>query len=119
MGSKAPPHKNLKAWQYAMELVRDVYTLTKKFPKEEMYGLTSQMRRAAISIPSNIAEGAAGRSNKHFASYLLNAVGSLAELDTQIEISYSLDFINHKEKTVILEKCNRVKALTMGLKNSL
>ena len=119
MDSKQPPHKNLKAWQYSIELVRDIYWVTKKFPKEEMYGLTSQMRRAAVSIPSNIAEGAIGRSKKHFANYLLNSVGSLAELDTQIEIAHMLGYINNDDKIGVIEKLNRVKALSLGLKNSL
>lgn len=119
MGSNQPPHKSLKAWKYGIELVKDIYKLNQGFPKEEIYGLTSQMRRAAISIPSNIAEGAIGRTKKHFASYLLNAIGSLAELDTQIEIAHMLEYINHDDKTEVIEKLNRVKALTLGLKNSL
>jgi four helix bundle protein len=119
MDGKDAPHKRLKAWQLSIELVKDVYKLTQSFPKEEMYGLTSQMRRAAISIPSNIAEGAIGRTKKHFASYLLNSIGSIAELDTQIEIAQTLEFITNDEEVELIEKLNRVKALTLGLKNSL
>jgi four helix bundle protein len=119
MDSKQPPHKSLKAWKYGIDLVKDIYKISKGFPKEEMYGLTSQMRRAAISIPSNIAEGAIGRTKKHFTSYLLHSLGSLAELDTQIEIAHSLEYINNEDKMAVIKKLNRVKALTMGLKNSL
>lgn len=74
------PHKKLLAWQKSMDLVEEIYDLTKRFPREEVYGLTSQLRRAAISVPSNIAEGAAGRSPVQFKNYLSVAIGSLNEL---------------------------------------
>ena len=77
------PYKKLKIWEKGMELVKVVYECTRQFPKEELYALTSQMRRAAISIPSNIAEGSQRTSNKEFANYVLMAKGSLAELETQ------------------------------------
>ena len=81
------PHKKLNVWGSAMELVVDVYRLTESFPSRETYSLTSQIRRAAISIPSNIAEGAARQTRKEFVNYLHMAQGSLSELDTQIEIA--------------------------------
>lgn len=80
------PHKKLKAWQHAMHIVTDVYKLTEAFPSEEKFGMTSQMRRCAVSIQSNIAEGAALNTHKEFINYLHLAQGSLAELDTQLEI---------------------------------
>ena len=88
-------HKDLEIWQRSIELVEGVYKLTRTFPQEELYGLMSQMRRAAISIPSNIAEGAARRSNKEFVQFLYVALGSLSELETQcliaIRLGYSKD----------------------------
>ena len=85
-------HKDLIVWQKAMELIVAVYDLTSKFPKEEMYGLTSQMRRSAISIPSNIAEGKKRGTRKDYRQFLLVAYGSGAELETQIEIAKMLPF---------------------------
>ena len=78
------PHKKLVAWQKSMDLVERIYELSKRFPKEEIYGLTSQVRRAAVSVPSNIAEGAAGRSSVQFMNFLSIAIGSLNELATQL-----------------------------------
>ncbi|MDD5626330.1 MAG: four helix bundle protein [Patescibacteria group bacterium] len=88
-------YKDLIVWQKAITLVIEIYTLTNKFPKEEIYGLTSQMRRAAISIPSNIAEGRRRGSKKEFHQFLLIAYGSGAELETQIEIAKKLPFGNN------------------------
>lgn len=80
-------HRNLRVWQSGLELADVVYALTTKFPSEERYGLAAQMRRAAVSIASNVAEGAARASNAEFLRFLHAARGSLAELDTQIEIA--------------------------------
>src|SRR6266850_6241194 len=88
------PHKKLIAWRKSMDLVERVYELSKNFPREEVYGLSSQMRRAAISAPSNIAEGAAGRSSVQFRNYLSVAIGSLNELDTQLEIAQRVGYVN-------------------------
>lgn len=85
-------YRDLTVWKKSMELVITVYALTDKFPHSEMYGLTSQMRRAIISIPSNIAEGRRRSSRKDFRHFLLNAFGSGAELETQIEIAKNLKF---------------------------
>ena len=81
------PHKKLDAWKLSMDLVIDVYRVTDKFPSHEKYGLIDQIRRATISIPSNIAEGAARQTKKEFSNYLHIAQGSLSELDTQIELA--------------------------------
>jgi four helix bundle protein len=110
-------HHNLKAWQEAMQLVKDVYTVTISFPKEESYGLTSQIRRAAVSIPSNIAEGAARTGTKEFLRFLSIARGSLSELETQIILAKELSFM--KSNKEILEKINGVFGLIGGLMNSL
>ena len=79
------PHKRLIAWQKSMGLVVLLYDLTRKFPKDETYGLVSQIRRAGVSVPSNISEGAAGRSAEQFKNFLGIAIGSLNEVSTQLE----------------------------------
>ncbi len=87
-------HKDLIVWQKSIQLVTKVYELTKTFPKEELFGLTSQMRRAAVSIPSNIAEGRNRGSRKDFRQFLLVAFASANELETQILISVNLNYVN-------------------------
>jgi four helix bundle protein len=89
---KLDSYKDLIVWQKAMDLVIEIYSLTESFPKSELYGLVSQMRRAAVSIPSNIAEGRRGGSKKEFHQFVVIAFGSGAELETQIEISKRLPF---------------------------
>ena len=108
------PHYRLEAWKEAMSLVKMVYTLTQTFPKDELYGLTNQMRRAAVSIPSNIAEGAARSSRKEFAHFLSIARGSLSELETQLLISVDLGFLIAKHD--VFDKADRVSRLVTGLK---
>jgi len=112
------PHKNLDAWKKAMDLVTEVYRITSKFPKEEIYGLISQLRRASVSVPSNIAEGAAGRTNADFARFLTMALGSLSEMDTQIEISYRLNYIEINKFDILIEKVDQCKSIVFGLKKS-
>ena len=85
-------HHDLRVWQDAMALVPRVYEFSKQFPADERFGLTAQIRRCAVSIPSNIAEGAARSSRKEFAHYLMIARGSLSELDTQLRIAHDLGF---------------------------
>lgn len=81
-------HKDLKVWQESMLLVEDIYSITSTFPKEEVFGLTSQMKRAAISIPSNIAEGSGRNGKAELMRFLYISLGSLSELDTQIDIAF-------------------------------
>jgi four helix bundle protein len=85
-------HKDLVVWNKAMDLVTEIYRLTKEFPKDEMFGLVSHLRRSAISVPSNIAEGKGRISKKEFHYFLGNARGSLAELETRIIISFNLGY---------------------------
>jgi four helix bundle protein len=92
-------HKDLTLWKESINLVEDIYSISKNFPKEEMYGLTSQMRRCAVSVPSNIAEGAGRKGEKEFARFLYIALGSLSELETQFEISIRLNYIPNEIKT--------------------
>lgn len=87
-------HKELDTWQQAMNLVKLTYQVSANFPKVEQFGLTSQMRRAAVSVPSNIAEGVARGTTKEYAHFLSIAKGSLSELDTQFEIALMLGFID-------------------------
>jgi four helix bundle protein len=86
------PHKKLDAWKLSMDLVIEIYKLTNKFPNQERYGLIDQIRRAAISIPSNIAEGAARHTKKEFVNYLHIAQAYLSELDTQGELAWRLSY---------------------------
>ena len=109
------PHKKLKVWQLGMEIVMDVYKLTESFPEGEKYGLTSQMRRCAVSIPSNIAEGAARNTNKEFVNFLHIAQGSLAELETQLEISLRLKLIGKDFWVVIDSKLLEEDKMMSGL----
>ncbi len=87
------PHKKLNVWKSAIELVLEIYQLTQLFPGEEKYGLASQMKRAAVSVASNIAEGAARKTKKEFIQYLHMAQGSISELDTQLEITKQLKYV--------------------------
>jgi len=87
-------HKDLNVWKKAMDLSAQVYSLTAKFPKEELYGLTSQIRRSAVSIPSNIAEGAARHSRKEFIQFLHIASGSVAELETQFILAIQIGLLS-------------------------
>jgi len=91
-------HKDLEVWKKSIEMVSMIYLVTKSFPKEELYGITNQIRRAAVSVPSNIAEGSGRNSPKEFVQFLYISTGSLSELETQIIISRNLGYINDKQK---------------------
>lgn len=112
-------YNDLIVWQKAIDLVSVIYTYTKDFPKEELYSLTSQIRRSAISIPSNIAEGQARNTRGEFKQFLGIAKGSLAELDTQIIISTRLGYLNSSIEKDLREKIAEVNRLTNGLIKSL
>ncbi len=108
-------HKDLDVWKKSMDLVVKVYQITQLFPETEKYGLTSQMRRAAVSIPSNIAEGAARKGDKELMQFLYISIGSLSELETQYLIAIRLEFIT-KVDTFELQLIE-VKKLLIGFKN--
>ena len=109
------PHKNLKVWQKSIVLAKEIYKITEEFPNSEKFGLVSQMRRAVISIPSNIAEGAARNSDKEKLQFYYTARGSLSELDTQLELSKEIGFIKENEKNRIYDNMNEVSILLNGL----
>jgi four helix bundle protein len=111
-------YRNLEVWQHAMDLVERIYRITQGFLTEELYGLTSQMRRAAVSIPSNIAEGY-GRGGKDYRRYTDIAYGSLAELDTHIEIARRLDYLSEKESEFLMGITYRISRMLIALKSSL
>lgn len=108
---------DLDVWKYARELVKLVYVLTKSFPKEELYGLTNQIRRCVVSVPSNIAEGIARQSKKETIHFLYIAKGSLQEVETQLYLSFDLNYISEKELENILEKLVSNKKLLNGFIN--
>ncbi len=108
-------HKDLDAWKNSMELAHEVYKFTANYPQSELYGLANQMRRAAVSVPSNIAEGAARVSAKEFARFLCISQGSLAELETQTILSGRLGFLQPQDSTKLLGEMNLVRAQLAGL----
>jgi four helix bundle protein len=112
-------YKELETWQLAMKLVAEVYRVTKDFPKEEIYGLTNQVRRAAVSVPSNIAEGQGRNSTKEFLHYLSIARGSLFEVETQLEIARQLFYIRSEDAAFIEQLIASVGRLINGLSRSL
>lgn len=112
MVDKIKTHKDLDVWKEAMELARLVYLITSKIPKEEVYGLTQQIRRLAVSIPSNIAEGAERNSHKEFIQFLYISLGSLAKLETQLLLSEKLGFIKENEIETNIE---RIRKMIIGL----
>jgi four helix bundle protein len=112
-------YSELIAWQKAMDLVEVIYAATRQFPKEELYGLTSQVRRAAVSIPSNIAEGQGRKSINEFLHHLSIAYGSLREVETQILIAGRLTYQSQEEINHILELSAEVGRLINGLYQSL
>ena len=112
-------YRDLVAWKKAVDLVTEIYRLTRGFPKEEMFGLISQIRRAAVSIPGNIAEGHARSSRKEFQYFLSNARGSVAELETQLIISHNLGLITEPELSRLLDQVAEVGRIINGLLTAL
>lgn len=108
-------HKDLKVWQDSINLVEKIYEIVKFFPKDEIYGLTSQIKRCAVSIPSNIAEGAARNSKKEFTQFLYISLGSLSELETQLIISKNLKFIPINDFEKIENKIIKIRNMIQGL----
>jgi len=113
-------YRSLIVWQKSMELVKAVYKITNTFPQEELFGLTSQIKRSVISIPSNIAEGKGRQTNKEFVQFLYIALGSLYELQTQMELAYELGFIDKVEdvENLMIEIEKMLNALIKTKRNS-
>ena len=112
---KIKSFKDLKIWERSVELVKAIYDLTKTFPKEELYGLTSQIRRAAVSVPSNIAEGFARYHNKEYKQFLYTSLGSCAELSTQLIIAERLNYVKKEQSKILLNEIDEISKMTMAL----
>ncbi len=112
---KIKTYRDLLAWQKSMSVVLEVYRNTKVFPKDEIYGLASQMRRSAVSVPSNIAEGYGRNSTSDYVRFLRVAIGSLYELQTQIEISYNLKYLHEKEFNKLFELSREIERMLSSL----
>ena len=116
---KSSDYRQLKVWQKAMDLTVEIYNLVKKLPREETYALSDQMRRAVVSIPSNIAEGQGRNSDKEFINFLSIARGSLWELETQIEICERLHYIDSELASKVYSLTTEVSKMLNSLSNSL
>ena len=111
--------RDLRVWQDAMKLTAEIYKATAGFPKHEVYGLSQQLRRAAVSVPSNIAEGKGHKSNKEFSHFLVHARGSLLELETQLLIAEELEYLSREQGQRLAETAEKVGRSLSGLINSL
>ncbi len=109
------PHQKLEAWSKSIDLVTDIYRSTDDFPREERYGLTGQIRRAAVSIPANIAEGAGRRTKKEFAHFLSNSQGSTSELETELIIANKLGYLDEVTFARLIDQLGRIGRLITGL----
>ncbi len=112
---KSRSYRDLEVWKLSIDFVKEMYVVTNGFPPAEIYGLTNQMRRAAVSIPSNIAEGQGRNSSKEFRQFLAISLGSTAELETQLIISNNIGYIEGGELNNLLEKLDRIRKMIKGL----
>jgi four helix bundle protein len=119
LGKKARHYKELLVWQKGIVLAKEVYALTALFPADERFGLTSQMRRAAVSVPSNIAEGQARRGTREFLQFLSHAGGPLAELETQALLSVDLHFCSAEQSARVLSEIGELQRMLAALRNKL
>jgi four helix bundle protein len=108
-------HKDLDVWKNSINFVTTIYETTKSFPNSEMFGLVNQIRRAAVSVPSNISEGASRNSNKEFIRFLYISLGSISEIETQLIISQNLNYISERIYNELTEKLNLIKVEMLGL----
>lgn len=111
--------RDLRVWQAGIDLVKNVYELTSGFPRNEVYGLASQMQRAAVSVPSNIAEGHARESTKEYLQHISIAQASLAELETQVEIAKQLNYVTEVDASQLIEKVSSLGRQLFALRNAL
>jgi len=117
--SRFKSYRDLEVWQLAMTLAKQMYEITAAFPSDERFGLVNQMRRAAVSIPSNIAEGHARSSTAEFQRFIMIAMGSVAELETQVLLSLDLGFLNLDQQEQLMPKLDQIGKMLRGLHQSL
>ena len=115
MERKIKTYRDLNIWNTGIEIDKDIYKLTENFPKQEIYGLVSQMRRSAVSIPSNVAEGFRRHHNKEYKQFLYISLGSCAELETQITIALELKYIQKDKENRLLEKLDHICRMISNL----
>ncbi|MGD0551833.1 MAG: four helix bundle protein [Sedimentisphaerales bacterium] len=115
MAAKIKSFQDLEIWKRSMKLVEEIYNITRAFPKDEIYGLTSQLRRSAVSIPSNMAEGFARFHNKEYRQFLYVSLGSCAELTTQLVIVSRLQYAPEKIIDVMIDETEQISKMTMAL----
>jgi four helix bundle protein len=108
-------HRDLDVWKKSISLVTSIYRTTKEFPKEEVYGITNQIRRSAVSIPSNIAEGSARQGNKEYTQFLYISLGSLSELETQLIIANNLKYLSEKDFELVMGNLIEIRKMLIGL----
>jgi len=112
---KSRSFRDLEVWKISIDLVREIYLATEKFPATEIYSLTDQIRRAAVSIPSNIAEGQGRNSSKEFKQFLAISLGSVAELETQLVIANQIGYLTGEEVTPFLDHLDRIRKMIRSL----
>ena len=117
--NKVRTHRDLDVWRKSIDLVTLIYKYTADYPKDEMYGLTSQIRRCAVSIPSNIAEGSARTTKKDFSHFLAIALGSVAELETQLIISKNLNYLPETVLNELMPELISIRRMTLGFRKSI
>ena len=113
------PHERLDLWKRSIDFVVAIYRLTDNFPKEEKFGLTSQLRRAAVSVAANVAEGAAKTSTKDFRRYLSNSQGSASEIETELQIALRLNYVDEADFKILSKDLDDVGRMITGLSRSL
>ena len=116
---KAQGYRNLVVWQKGIAIANEIYLLTKQLPADEKFGLVSQMRRAAVSVPSNIAEGQARHTTGEFIQFISHAEGSVAELDTQLTLCQDLGLLTQKESTAAANLLEELRRMLNGLRRKL
>lgn len=112
-------YKDLKVWQKSVDFAVRIYEITKEFPKEEIYGLTSQLKRSAVSVPSNIAEGSGRNTKNDFKNFLGISYGSSCELDTQLIIANRINFLNDSTLSALQKDLTEIQKMNWALRNSL
>ena len=111
--------KDLEIWKRSRLFCTDIYSITSKFPEAEKFGITNQLRRASVSIPSNIAEGSSRKSNKDFSRFLEITLGSAYEIETQLLIAFDLKFMNEQELNLLTKELNEIIMMTSKFKSTL